>query len=670
MFRAFLSRDVIASVLLIWALILPASLAVYFLVPPDIASWIYFAFFVLGVAISVLANLAQIQSAFGMKKSDELPSPTQPVVLNVQNSTIHLYITSEGLVASGIVVASNIQQEVAGVIARLEQETENLRQLQSSTHSVTAEYDDLQEEIAVLRSQNFDRLVRLADSYIRHSDWSNAVVALNEMLTLGSIPEAYGLLGIAHAHLGDWQEAAKALDMATELQPHEPINWYNRGVTRDRSHIYSLDEIIKDYSVAIVLNPNDFRSLTNRGIAYGRKGELNAALADFDQAIEIEANSEIPFINRSRAKTLLRDFDGAFADSETALVLNPLSAEAYYVRSRIYIARRDLAMAMADIEVAIESDSTFADAYNVRGSIYGLRGEPDIALQDFEHAESIEPGRASTKVNIGVIHVLRGQFVAALERFDDVLRSEPDHFEALVNRSQALLGLGRTVEALQCCSRAIELNPRNPEGYISRAEVYRRIDDLQAALRDCEASLAIDRNYFQAHAIRGYVKFREHDLPAALDSFNAAINLNPHFADAYTQRAGVRSLMDDWDGAFQDYETAISIDADSPMPYFYRQYGYARWGRFRDAIADLDKVIDSSRNPSEAFLSEAFACRARWKANVGDVEGSVQDLTEAIRLNPGEPENYLHRGEMRDELRDFKGSAQDYDMYLELKNRG
>ena len=53
---------------------------------------------------------------------------------------------------------------------------------------------------------------------------------------------------------------------------------------------------------------------SNRGIAYGKAGDYDRALADFDTALRINPNHVRAYVNRGNASYARRDYDRAIAD--------------------------------------------------------------------------------------------------------------------------------------------------------------------------------------------------------------------------------------------------------------------------------------------------------------------------------------------------------------------
>ena len=95
----------------------------------------------------------------------------------------------------------------------------------------------------------------------------------------------------------------------------------NRGVELKRKG--DIDGAIKDYDIAIGLNPNDLFAFNNRANAWRDKGDLDRALADYGAAIALDRDYAAAFINRGLVHERMKAFDLARADYRAALATPP-----------------------------------------------------------------------------------------------------------------------------------------------------------------------------------------------------------------------------------------------------------------------------------------------------------------------------------------------------------
>ena len=157
------------------------------------------------------------------------------------------------------------------------------------------------------------------------------------------------------------------------------------------------DGAIRYYSEIIDL-PEDQISKENRaialytrGIAFAKKGDLDAALRDFDQAITLKPDFAEALNSRGTVFTKKDDLDRAFRDFEHALKIKPDFAKALNNRGLTFAKKGDLDAALRDYDNALKSEPDYAEVLNNRGAAFAKKGDLDAALRDFEHAIEIKP---------------------------------------------------------------------------------------------------------------------------------------------------------------------------------------------------------------------------------------------------------------------------------------
>ncbi|MGJ0393500.1 MAG: tetratricopeptide repeat protein [Methylocystis sp.] len=135
-------------------------------------------------------------------------------------------------------------------------------------------------------------------------------------------------------------------------------------------------------------------ALKFRGMAFFRKGGLDAAEADFSKAAELDPNDSEAFSNRGLIRQQRGDIDKAIAHYDKAIALQPKQAAAYVNRAFAWRMKGDLARAIADATQAIALQPSFAGAYKVRADLYRSRGEAEKARADDEAAKKAQRDQA------------------------------------------------------------------------------------------------------------------------------------------------------------------------------------------------------------------------------------------------------------------------------------
>ena len=95
----------------------------------------------------------------------------------------------------------------------------------------------------------------------------------------------------------------------------------SRGVELKRKG--DLDGAIKDYDIAIALNPNDLFAFNNRANTWRDKGNFEQAIADYGAAIKLDADYAAAYINRGLVYERRKELALARADFKAALATPP-----------------------------------------------------------------------------------------------------------------------------------------------------------------------------------------------------------------------------------------------------------------------------------------------------------------------------------------------------------
>lgn len=149
-------------------------------------------------------------------------------------------------------------------------------------------------------------------------------------------------------------------------------------------------EAIRDFQVAISLDPNCSLAVHNRAVSLAQAGESTAALRDFNRVIEMNPGLAIAYRNRAELLASLGRIEEALQDYTRAIEGLPQDAELYRARGSAWHRAGDYSRALADLNRAIELQPN-ADAYTQRGNVLAETGQFEAALGDFRQATAVDP---------------------------------------------------------------------------------------------------------------------------------------------------------------------------------------------------------------------------------------------------------------------------------------
>jgi tetratricopeptide (TPR) repeat protein len=319
------------------------------------------------------------------------------------------------------------------------------------------------------------------------------------------------------------------------------------------------------------------------------------------------------------------------------LLLQPATARA---QAEAFVqAVRELADATAKTE-PVRSDAVRAAVNRMRTALSAWDRNID-ALEGVAHEIRDAPEQRAYElhVQLGVAYRARGRGADALREFDAAARLKPSS-DLQVLRALTLEAAGRTDEAGRAFRAAWNLDVRNP---IKAYHVAVRPDGASRADRDRARAMLAD-TYRQLGAVAG-PSVPQGPLPAgpAAPPFVTlgiiADNLSRTPVVADQANADGFALL-----AAEKYSAAVAAleqperakgkgTGDSPASHFVR-------GQRHEA----ENQIADARREYQAALAGALAGRnvllvaiARLAQVEGDLNGAVDALTRAARLNPNDP---------------------------------
>lgn len=166
---------------------------------------------------------------------------------------------------------------------------------------------------------------------------------------------------------------------------------------------------IRDYDIALTLNPYHAPALLNRGASKAAIGDLEGASQDYDRAIKLGGSKEflaMAHVNRSSLRKSHADFDGALADLNASIELNGSDWSAFHERGLLLAESGDKTGAIADFTEAIRLNPN-AESFAARGYELDHLDDPS-ALADYNQALALDPqnisalyGRSYAKMRLG-----------------------------------------------------------------------------------------------------------------------------------------------------------------------------------------------------------------------------------------------------------------------------
>ncbi|HLL29305.1 MAG TPA: tetratricopeptide repeat protein [Xanthobacteraceae bacterium] len=157
----------------------------------------------------------------------------------------------------------------------------------------------------------------------------------------------------------------------------------------------------------------------------------------------------------------------------------------------------------------------------------------------------------------------------------------------------------------------------------SWGKIDRAISDFQESDRICPS--AADHDFL------GGIYEERGELDRALAEYSEMVRLEPEQPSGYQRRADLRMKQGEYKKAIPDWTEAIRFEHPVTVvyEYFRRAQAYSFLGREADALADLNKAIETDPYASGAYNDRAKIYEAR-----GEREKAIDDFRKALAAQP------------------------------------
>lgn len=299
--------------------------------------------------------------------------------------------------------------------------------------------------------------------------------------------------------------------------------------------------------------------------------------------------------------------------------------------------------------------------------------------------------RAYTTFEKGLEKFSHRQFKESIDVFQKAVEENPQDADAWTFLGRAYMMEDMFTQAIEACTKAIELSPENAQAYTFREFCYFQMRRFPEGLADSEKAIKYykpnpfepslvwaldnrvrackmlrrpdlieqDLNVLQTYEILNKaIKHREWArLDDAIKTVDQAIKNMPKNADMWFFRGVVNSNKRDFWNAAADFSNAIRCAPDAWFLYYFRADVYQQLNQNREAVRDLTTIIDAHPrlaayrftcetgrirdqgirvDEAPITMQDIYYLRAESNAELGNIREAIEDLSEALKLDPSD----------------------------------
>lgn len=298
---------------------------------------------------------------------------------------------------------------------------------------------------------------RAGYNLLQNKDYRNAAIELEAALLADSTyVDAEYALGMARAHLGEYDKAAAALDGALrhgsdreDLVARLPKllgDVYYQAAQQSRQQ-HRFGEAIQRFETSLRHRPGNAQAYYSIGLCYVSLREPGKALPAFRAAIAADPAYGWPYKSLGDLHRQAGQLQDAAAQYERAIALDSTLVQAYGGLARVRIASGDLEGAASTLRQAVAADPKYAEGLVLLGTTLNQLGRHGEAVAPLRSARDLDARDAEAQFRLAEAYLGAGQYRAAVDEATTAVSRKRDFYAAQVVLADAHAQLGQVEEA-------------------------------------------------------------------------------------------------------------------------------------------------------------------------------------------------------------------------------
>jgi arylsulfatase A-like enzyme/tetratricopeptide (TPR) repeat protein len=232
--------------------------------------------------------------------------------------------------------------------------------------------------------------------------------------------------------------------------------------------------------------------------------------------------------------------------------------------------------------------------------------------------------------------IMKDRYAEAAATLESALREEPTIPQGLVQLATCYVELGRTEEAKAKLDLVLKDDPQNAQALICLANILLDEQKREDVIALCKRTLSVDERSVQAYVLLGEVYTDEQNHAQALPYLEKAVEIQPKLTRNRLNLAACLVGLKQYDRAEKLLKEIIQESPTFLLANFNLGLLYEEEGK-------LDRA-------GEAYAQEVASHPTNFKARfnlgkvlfkLGDRAGSIEQMREAIKINPKLAEGYF-----------------------------
>ncbi len=460
---------------------------------------------------------------------------------------------------------------------------------------------------------------------VKEKSYNEALKILNGKIhNSGQKATALILKGILLTDMEKFPEALASLQAGAKLEMRHPaLNFGNCQVYRN----YGLaDQAKRACSITIMQHPDSPQTHYEMARTLAATGDISGANKELGKAAELDSSNYLYPYERGMNFFYLNQFDQAEKEFEKSLKLNPSDMESLYQLAFLYAGQKKKDQAMEYIKKIYEAGSNHPNVQAAHN------------LEDYIRKNAMD--RLPLKTDPKKYHSKRskafyksGKYGLSLLEIETSAKLDPNDLNTL----QILVGMYSVLLRLENNETAVKtLLEKGKDNPMLKAKSYQELGDI----RLLQGKLKEAKEFYDKSSSLGdpdnLSKISLSEFPKDASIPKMHINIDEYFinpSDALNRKGEVFAHYGMNQRALAIYSMVLRLDPNHLMSKLNSATAYYNSGEYNQAISILERILITQ--PKHPHMLAHRILLAQAYAKKGDKKASINNLTMAVKINPG-----------------------------------
>lgn len=341
-------------------------------------------------------------------------------------------------------------------------------------------------------------------------------------------------------------------------------------------------------------------------LAVGRE-RLDEAERLLRGGLESDPDDEEWLVTLARLLSLRGAAEAATAVNRKLLQINPNQAEAHQFFAEYHLEKQQWREAADHLEWLLAAEPKRAHWMRNLGLAYYQLGRLNEArelvqpLTESGHADGL------THYLLGSIYRQKHLWRLAAQEYETALQLNSRIYEAGVELADVLIAVGSEAEATAAVEKVLNQAGRSPTLLVRCGVLMMRLKQWTRARDALRQAAALEPKNAPLQFQLGRAYFESGDFESAVAAWERAVQFDPKLADAYNHLGYLhadRGLK--LNQALRWIRRALALEPDNGNYHDSLGWAYYRFGRYAEALSELQTALDLLRSQSESVDPVVF----------------------------------------------------------------